>query len=361
MKGHRCAIAATLVSAVVLAIATHVDAEDWGPAPIVLETAFTEAQPPRALLDQTVSVTLTGTVAQVVRALAEGAGRDWVVSAPSDDFGPEKEFQVEGLALWQAMDKLLGVYGYDWGVHARVVIAWPATQPARERPDQPAPEEETWVDTEPRESLVLDTPTALTDLLKPLSEPWDGEAQAEYAYVAPELRSWRLVGRIAALDRLNGASIPLAVGAVTEYAGGAMALEYGTHRRLDDAWKCRASSPDEPGGPPEETWPKMRLRKAVLGALTAQQWVYLRNLGEVQIAFRELSVEAAALFLAAAEKAPRLQTGGRAVDWHQPQRLFVSIRVGEITQRQDDGTELKFPTLQVGCNVPLTDDTMWRF
>ena len=59
-------------------------------------------------MEQQATRSLTGNVAQVVRTLAEGAGRDWVVSAPSDDFGPAKEFQVEGLPLWQAIDKLLG-------------------------------------------------------------------------------------------------------------------------------------------------------------------------------------------------------------------------------------------------------------
>lgn len=135
-------------------------------------------------MEQQATRSLTGNVAQVVRTLAEGAGRDWVVSAPSDDFGPAKEFQVEGLPLWQAIDKLLGTYGYDWGVHARVVIVWPATQPARERSEAPGFEEETWVDSVPREPLVVGKPTPAADLLVALSRPWDGEAKAKYIYMA---------------------------------------------------------------------------------------------------------------------------------------------------------------------------------
>ncbi|NPV47106.1 MAG: hypothetical protein HPY69_09100 [Armatimonadetes bacterium] len=342
------------------------EAQDvWKPMPMYVETALTEAQPPRALLDQTVSVTLTGTVAEVVRALAEAAGRDWVVSAPSDDFGPAKEFRAENVPLWQAMDRLLETFEYDWGVHARVLVAWPATQPARERPETPGPEEEVWVDNAPREALLMDKPTALQDLLDPLSRCFDkyGDYVGEYACVAPELRSWRVLGQISKLDRMNGRSVPLAVGAVIDGAGGVMTLEYGTLRRLDDAFAARAGRPvgTESDTAEKSMARRTRFRNALLGLLGAAQWVALRNGVEVQIAFRELPLETAVLFLDIMDEMARSRGEPWPVDWSQPQRLHITVRAGQTACGQPDGTVLMLPTLQIGCNIPLRGGRFARF
>lgn len=360
-------IGTVLVAAMVAALTalgSLGEAQDrWQPMPLHLDTAFAEAQPPRALLEQQATVSLTGNVAHVVRALAEGAGRDWVVSAPSEDFGPAKEFRVEGLPLWQAMDRLLETYGYDWGVHAKVLVAWPATQPARERPETPAPEEEVWADATPRESLVVDRPTPVTELLAALSRPWDGEQKAEYVCLAPELRPWHVIGYIGKLDRLKGGSVPAAVGAIVEYAGGVMGLKYGTLRRLDEALAIRQTAVPETEDTSAEASiaRRTRFRNAVLSLLSAQQFVYLRSSGEVQVAFRELPSEAAVLFLEIMDEMARTKGEPWPVDWTQPQRLYVTVRAGHASFEQRDGTMLTLPILQVGCNIPLLGDVMARF
>lgn len=86
----------------------------WQPTPLPLDTAFTETQPSRALRE---------------------------------------------------------TYGYDWRVRPRVLVAWPATKPVRERSERPALEEELWADSAPREPLVVAKPTPVAELLAALLRP----------------------------------------------------------------------------------------------------------------------------------------------------------------------------------------------
>lgn len=74
MRRSGYGVVAMLVASLLALCNLTVAQDEWQPTPLPLSDS-PEVQPSRALLDQTVSVTLTGTVAEVVRALAESAGR----------------------------------------------------------------------------------------------------------------------------------------------------------------------------------------------------------------------------------------------------------------------------------------------
>jgi len=344
--------AALLFASFVLSNAPSAWAQPIPKVPAIVLPSSPETRPQRVLLGETVSLSLNGTVADAVGALAKEAGKDWIVSTTGDGLGRTAEFVVQNAPFWRSLDRLRDVYGYDWGVYSGVIVAWPAMQPegAARVPPAGAP-----VAAPPGDgvALALDKPTLVADLLPTMSKTV-GEGLTLCLH--PELQPWRVTGRIGCLDRSRVQAVVSAIGAVLEGSGPALVIKPGSHRQLSEAMAAARRG----GAPASLAQAEAALTEAVLPQLTAQQWVYVRNGGEAQLALRELSVAAAALMLNALDAA-NAAGGKHEVNWTQPQRMYVAVRMTWGTVKQPDGSVVERQHLVVACHFPLASGAELEF
>ena len=323
-----------------------------------LVTLWSEPEPasPRALLDRTVRVRLTGTVADAVRELV-GRQNDWLVSAPGPQFAPPIEFALEGLPLWQALDRLRDAYGYDWGYTEGAVVCWPATEPRSPR-NKPRPPQPTTVllGNDKREPVVLGD---LTPVGKALEE-FDDHGFHFVFGLDDELKGWHVLGRISRVGQPGIEAVIAAMGAVEEGVCLHFAIKPGAAHRLDAALAWLRANPQP--APPDPNTPSLTpglFRKRLISRLSSQQWLYVQMGGQTELAFRELPTDVAGLFVAAARETATCVTPAEQIDWAQPDKMKVEIRLQRpppaVSTNPDD------VHLMICGDVPLTNGRMLGF
>jgi len=312
-----------------------------------------ETLPPRVLLEDGVSVSVTGTVVHAVRALLEPTDRDFAIGSPTKDFGAVALFEAKDVPLWQALDSMLDVYGYDWGIRGGVIALWPVFEPRRERPVPPQ-------SAEPREGVAPAQAPPL-QLLEPtlVGEALESAREAKIADVMydEEAGSWYAVVRLRHADQLWVArTFACATGATTGGVYPYAVLRVGSFRRLDAA--MRATS-EAALGPAATEATAEAIRRGVVALLTAQQADTVRRFGTAQLAFRELPTPLAALFVQYAEaKVAAMRTPGgtpMGIDWTQPGAARVEVRTTRGTFVNGKGARSTSVYLVVSCVVPNTD------
>jgi hypothetical protein len=330
---------------------------------IPLSTA-PETLPPRAPLTDIVTASASGTIVEATTALLGDRGADYLVGSPTPEFSPRADFQAQGVPLWQALDSLLGIYGYDWGVRQGVVLCWPALQPARTRdtPPPPAQDEHTLPLPPDAPALVFQPPVPLPAALMRVADAGFGAIAADR-----ELQSWHLAGRLThpSPPRLR-AALPGALAAVVDGVGPASVLRVGSSRRLHEALALNGARLGPGPGAADEAGPaRERLRTAVLAQLTAQQWVLIRNGGVAELAFRELPSDVAALFVRAAEDRLTTAKGENAevagIDWSAPARARVEVQVTRGGLLDANGRQALSDFLAVRCLVPNKEGAFLGF
>ncbi|MBM3501963.1 MAG: hypothetical protein FJX74_25190 [Armatimonadetes bacterium] len=310
-----------------------------------------EVLPPRAPLTDEVTADVTGTVADALRALLGEAGIDYLAGSPGPAFGKAAEFRVQGVPLWEALDALLEVYGYDWGQRQGVVVCWLALQPprAREMPPPLARDEHAFPVLRDAAAFALDESCPLPDALVRAAGAGLGAIIAD-----EELRGWHVAGRLAHPSRPRLlAALSGALSAVGDGVGPVSVLHVGSFRRLDEALSLQAAKGNAGQGPDgDATTLRAGLREAVLGRLTAQQWVLVRNGGVAELAFRELPPGVAALFVQAAEETAGVD---RRIDWTQPGKASVEVQATRGGRMGADGKPAMAEFLSVRYIVPNTE------
>ena len=353
------------VSALVLVAASVAALSQPSPEPrsLVALNDIIDMPAPRALLDRRVDVHLTGTVADAVRQLV-GDGNDWLVSAPGPQLGPPTEFKAEGLPLWQALDRLRGVYNYDWGHVSGTVVCWPTTEPRPTR-DTPKPPVPAW----PLNAGALG-PIAAGGLM-PVEQflaQFPKRGCDLDLCVDRELAGWHVIGRVSHVDRYGVEVVAGALDAVMEGAYQSIVLRPGGRYRLDAAlaWlKANPQPPPDPrylsGGPVElgqerilsGSAAQLRFRERVLACPSAQQWRYLHEWEEIDFAFRELPTDVAGLFVAAAKDQITKSGDDLVIDWSHPERMKVEFCMGLPPRDLNEAANRKAHFVPKGV-VPLT-------
>jgi hypothetical protein len=321
--------------------------------------------PKRALLEQPVTANVTGTVVDAVRSLAEAQGLDWVVGLPGPTAGPSHTFKAAALPLWRALDGLLQVYGYDWGVQCGVVVCWPALQPirARERP-HPLPDRKRPSDASVADGGAFDL-KALTPLSDAVAQPRRDINGMIYS-IDRELSGWRVAGRVAAPDGREVAAIAAAVCADMEGAGTTVQLKVGACWRLSEAWQLLDRMPKRAASPISDLPKSSKLCQEVIGLVSAQQWALVRQFGTAEIAFRELPTETAAVLLAAIREQTALRRASGnpplEVDWTLPGKMKVTVALRPALSAAGAGPQAhERYYVGVEAAVPLTDGSFWGF
>jgi hypothetical protein len=305
------------------------------------------------LLEDHVSVSVTGTVVRAVRALLEPTDRDFAIGSPRKDFGTAAPFEAKDVPLWEALDAMLDVYGYDWGVRGGVIALWPAFEPRRERPVPPQP-------TEPREGVAPAQAPPL-QFLEPIlvGEALGSAREAKIADVMcdEEVASWYVVVRLGHADKLwVSRAVAAATGTVSDGVGLYFVLRVGAFRRLDAAMRAKSEAALDPAAT-EAT--AEAIRRGVAALLRAQQTDMVRRFGTAQLAFRELPTPLAALFVQYAQaRVGAVSTRGgtpMGIDWTQPGAARVEVRSTKLAVVDQNGTPSTSVHLVVSCVVPNTE------
>jgi len=304
------------------------------------------------VLEDRASVSVTGTVVHAVRALLEPTDRDFAVGSPAKDFGPVAPFEAKDVPLWEALDVMLDVYGYDWGIRGGVIALWPAFEPRRERPVPPQ-------STEPREGVAPAQAPPLQFLEPTLAgEALESAREAKIADVTcdGEVGSWFVVLRLRHADTLwVSRAVAAATGTVSDGVGLYFVLRVGSFRRLDAAMRAKSEAPLDAAAT-EAT--AQAIRRGVVGLLTAQQADMVRRFGTAQLAFRELPTPLAALFVryVQARMATMRSPEGTPmnIDWTQPGAARVDVRSTKGTFVNEKGARSTSVYLVVSCVVPTT-------
>lgn len=281
-----------------------------------------EALPPRVVLEDRVTVSVTGTVVDVLRELATQHPWWWLVGLPPAGGGDTVgRFEVEQLRLSEALDRLLETHGYDWGFYRGVIICWPAMKPARPR-EAPAPDP-----TSPRPAqgttlVAADAPVSTTTFLDTLRTQGVVGPQV---LADEEMAQWRVAGKIGP-GRPGGNDeitwLRMAVTGVWDGVGNCAVLKASAARRLDASLRVVEASP-----PLIEKWPtsaRRALEEAILANLGAEQWSFVRESGMVEIAFRELRPEHATLFVQVLKQWEAAHPECK-IDWSRPQDMGLLI------------------------------------
>lgn len=302
---------------------------------------------PRCLLEERVSADLNGSVVEAMRALMGRSRREWLVSIRGDSADKTAPFAVTDAPLWQALDKLLEVYGYDWGFSHGAVVCWPALIPARERPQTPGPIPAA-DDVQPAAPPIpILQPTPVEEALAPY-RPTSGYVDCRPS-LDSRLRDWKLVGRSAGDDCARGiAQIAAALTAVVEgdpYEG---CISMGAHVWLDRALRgadARAAELTARGV--DLTDPVARIlpiKDAIRALLSPQQWRLIEIGGQAVVWFREVPLEVAELWVVMARAGePQWVKGAPegedwSVDWSRPEEFCATAsRWPEVQRSPADG------------------------
>lgn len=288
---------------------------------------------PRARLDEPVTVELEGTVAEAARALLDSSGREWLLSLPGDSASRTAHLAAAGIPLWQALDQLLGLYGYDWGVAHETVVLWPAFDPPRARPETPDG------DPLPRARIAaIPPPTAISEPL-PVEDLLATRPLESWFFtptVDPRLRGWRVVGRLAAGDTARLVrQVADSLCAIVQGPADRACIRMGAHMWLDAALK---GAPDlarrltEKGVTLSPDMPNPLVQAALMPLFTDQQWELMELGGLAIIWFRELPAEAAQTVVLALQttdpaiagvEGGSLHPGDLLTDWSRPQDMYV--------------------------------------
>lgn len=181
------------------------DIPTWGPHG---HPASDVPPAPRALLGEPVSVDVSGTVVDVLNAIMGQTNRLWLAGIRGASAERVTQLTVHDVPLWQALDKLLESYGYDWGFAHGAVLCWPALTPARPRPEVPevAPNEEAAAEgSGPLLEISIPTPVeGVLDNFRPVRSEGPGGLNIVHTSrrvaVDVRLRDWKLVGHMAGGD-----------------------------------------------------------------------------------------------------------------------------------------------------------------
>lgn len=304
----------------------------------------TDAPPaPRCLLEDVVTADVSGTVVEVMRALMAQSGWEWLVSIREGSADKTAQFAARDMPLWQALDMLLEVYGYDWGLAHGAIVCWPALIPARERAVSPGPvpdgEAQAAADAA---TLDIREPTWAEEVL-PRFHPTSGALDWRVTLDA-RLRDWKLVGRVAAADRARGIrQVAAALNAVVQGDPTEGAVCMGAHMWLDRAMRgadARAAELKSRGVSLEGMCRIIPLKDSLRALFTAQQWSLMDLGGEAVIWFRELPLEVAELWVLTARagegdwaRAAAAHPGvDYSVDWSRPEDFLVMAWQGEDLQ-----------------------------
>jgi hypothetical protein len=285
--------------------------------------------------------------------------RDFLIGSETGTFGAPASFRVAGVPLWRALDQLLDVYGYDWGVRHGVVLCWPATQFRSVRATPPGPPADAELPAGARPvPLALHGAVRVADALEMARKAGLAEVAAD-----PELRGWLVAGRLTdASEWRLATALGGALDAASEGVGPVVVLHVGSLRRLDEARAVPESA--KPPNAQAAEGVRERLRTEVLARVTAQQWALMRSQTVAEIPFRELPAPIAALFVATAERAAGGEgraEGPAVIDWARPDRASVDIYVGQSTRPDAQGAALVSTFVTVRCNVPLAGGALLGF
>lgn len=308
----------------------------------------------RALLNERVSVDVNGTVLEALKAVMGQSGRLWLASVCENSADKVAQFRVQDMPLWQALDRLLETYGYDWGFAEGSVVSWPALSPARVRHATPEMGPEAAATTEVVEPIEFAEPTPIMDVMVcfyPTTGWLNGRPTVDV-----RLRGFRLVGRLAGDDIARGIhQIAAALPAVVQGDPMEGCIAMGAHMWLDRAMRgaeARAAELAAQGIVLEyngrHTFP---LEDRIRALLTPQQWELMDQRGQAVIWFRELPLDVAELWVLAARVSDAgwasrksVTTSGEAVespsvDWSRPEDFKAVVFYTDDVQ-QDPGDEL---------------------
>jgi hypothetical protein len=316
----------------------------------------------RCLLEERVSADVNGSVVDVVKALMGHSKREWLVSVRGDSAEKTAQFTATDAPLWQALDKLLEAYGYDWGFSHGAVVCWPALIPARPRPETPRaiPAADDVVLAEP--PIEIGTPTWVGDALEPY-RPTRGYIELRPA-VDARLRDWKLVGRSAGDDCARGIQqMAAALTAVVEGSPDEGCLCMGAHMWLDRALRGADARAAELKARGIDLAYRSRgaipLKDAIRALLSPQQWRLVEIGGGALIWFREVPLDVAELWVVTAKvresqwvkQAPEGQDW--SVDWSRPDEFCaIASRSQEVEPSPVDGL-FRVVGYHVGINVTV--------
>jgi hypothetical protein len=235
--------------------------------------------------------------------------------------------------LWQALDRLLDLYGYDWGYVRDTVVLWPAFTPSRVRAEVP--------EGEPVPVVPIPADPPPMEVAQPApAEKLLAARVAERAFyiptVDPRLRTWKVVGKLGAGDlgrlvRQVADSLCAVVQGPPEQA----CLCMGAHMWLSTALKGTpelAARLKAQGVTVPTMGPKQGLQPVLIPLLSDQQWELMDLGGRALIWFRELPLEAAEMVVLCLQAGdakladPRSGTfdrGALLTDWTYPDEIQV--------------------------------------
>ncbi len=333
------------------------------------------------------SVEVSGTVVEALKALMGQTNRLWLAGVRGESADKVAQLTVRDVPLWQALDRLLATYGYDWGYAHGAVVCWPALMPPRERPEVPqaiAGVEASAQDA--AEALEVPEPTPIDTVLdhfRPARYPSDGGVTHLNRRVAVDgrLRDWKLVGRMAGGDPARGIQqVAAALPAVIDGPPEEGCISMGAHMWLDRAMRgadARAAELQAQGvdlADPMRGWIPLRDRLCAL--ITPQQWALIEMGGQAVIWFRELPLDVAELWVATArarepfwdrfkpkpgQVLPRNYPKDHSVDWSRPEDFFAhAYYADEVQKSLEDGLyRVVGRTFGVGAAVPMKSGG-WR-
>lgn len=310
---------------------------------------------PRALLEEPVSVEVSGTIVEALQALMGQTNRLWLAGVRGESADKVAQLTVRDVPLWQALDRLLATYGYDWGYAHGAVVCWPALIPPRERPEVPQAIADVEASADDAaEVLEVPEPTPIDTVLdhfRPARYPSDGGVTHLNRRVAVDgrLRDWKLIGRMTGGDPARGIQqVAAALPAVIDGPPEEGCISMGAHMWLDRAMRgadARAAELKtkgiEIGDSDRYNYP---LQDRLRALFTAQQWALMALGGQGVIWFRELPLDVAEIWVLTARvgetrwarlppPAGESQPGDWSVDWSRPEDFYVMAYYGEELQR----------------------------